>query len=153
MCVIPFCEEEACGGCLNCSPEQFLCENHNNMIHAGGRSPHYPEVWKVKIYGAQSPPVTFSIMKWNPISCVLSPLGVFVCFLTTPLNLFMNFVTCPAGFSSYCDSFFFFSFFFFFLPGLLPKIRGNPDPSGPFPRSATDFLCCVFNVCKLGRAS
>ena len=84
----------------------------------------------------------YSIIRWD------CDVYLVTCFLITPLNLFMNFVTCPAGFSSYCDSFF---VFFFFLPGLLPKIRGDPDPSSHFPRSATDFLCCVFNVCKLGR--
>ena len=33
---------------------------------------------ELKIYGAQSPQGTFSIMLWNPISCVLWPLGNFV---------------------------------------------------------------------------
>ena len=47
MCVIPFCEEEACGRCLHCSPGQFLCADHINLVHAGGRSLHHPEVWKV----------------------------------------------------------------------------------------------------------
>ena len=47
MCVIPFCEEEACGRCLNCSPGQFLCENQINSVNAGGRSLHHREVWKV----------------------------------------------------------------------------------------------------------
>ncbi|XP_066023302.1 uncharacterized protein [Pocillopora verrucosa] len=46
MCVIPFCEEEACGRCLHCSPGQFLCADHINLVHAGGRSLHHPEVWK-----------------------------------------------------------------------------------------------------------
>ena len=47
MCVFPFCEEEACGRCLHCSPGQFLCADHINLVHAGGRSLHHPEVWKV----------------------------------------------------------------------------------------------------------
>ena len=47
VCVIPSCEEEACGRCLYCSPGQFLCADHNNLVHAGGRSLHHPEVWKV----------------------------------------------------------------------------------------------------------
>ena len=47
MCVIPFCEEKACGRCLNRSPGRFLCEKHINSVHAGGRSLHHPEVWKV----------------------------------------------------------------------------------------------------------
>ena len=32
---------------LNCSPGQFLCENHINSVKAGGRSLHHREVWKV----------------------------------------------------------------------------------------------------------
>ena len=47
MCVIPSCEEEARGRCLNCSPGQYLCEAHINSVHAGGRSLHLPEIWKV----------------------------------------------------------------------------------------------------------
>ena len=47
MCVIPFCKEEARGRCLNCSPGQFLCKNHINTVHAGGRSLHQPEIWKL----------------------------------------------------------------------------------------------------------
>ena len=33
---------------------------------------------ELKIHRAQSPPVTLSVMLWNPISCVLWPLGNFV---------------------------------------------------------------------------
>ena len=47
MCVTPFCEEEACGRCLHCSLGQILCADHINLVHAGGRSLHHPEVWKV----------------------------------------------------------------------------------------------------------
>ena len=76
ICVIPFCEEEACSRYFNCS----LCKNHIKIVHAGGRSLRHQEVWKVlKIYGAKSPLVTFSIIMWNPISCVLWPLRSFVC--------------------------------------------------------------------------
>ena len=35
------------GRCLNCSRGQFLCENHINIAHAGGRPLHHQEVWKV----------------------------------------------------------------------------------------------------------
>ena len=49
--LIPFCEQEACSRCLICSPGQFLCENHNNIVHAGSRSLHHPEVWKVNPKG------------------------------------------------------------------------------------------------------
>ena len=47
MCDFLFCEEDACGRYLNTSPGQFLCENHINTVHAGGRSLHHPEVRKV----------------------------------------------------------------------------------------------------------
>ena len=80
MCVIPFCEEEACGRCLNCSPGQFLCANHISLVHAEGRSLHHPEVWKGRWrFLEHSPPVTFSIMLWNPIQSVPWPLGNLVC--------------------------------------------------------------------------
>ena len=48
MCVIPFCEEEACGRCLDYSPGQFLCAVHISLVHARGRSLHHLEVSKVK---------------------------------------------------------------------------------------------------------
>lgn len=44
-CVI--CEQAAIGRCLDCSPGHFLCHDHVKIIHAGGRSLHKPEVWKV----------------------------------------------------------------------------------------------------------
>ena len=40
MFVIPFCDEEACGRCLYCSPGQFLCADHISLVHAGGISLH-----------------------------------------------------------------------------------------------------------------
>ena len=49
---------------------------------------------ELKIHRAQSPPVTFSVMLRNPISCVLWPLGNFVCkdvvlwFNCTDIHLF-----------------------------------------------------------------
>ena len=46
-CVLPSCEEDAIGRCLHCSPGQYLCEGHINIVHAGGKSLHQPEVWKV----------------------------------------------------------------------------------------------------------
>lgn len=48
LCVLPACEEEAVGRCLDCCPAQFLCEAHLSSVHAGGRSLHQPEVWKVR---------------------------------------------------------------------------------------------------------
>ncbi|RMX39089.1 hypothetical protein pdam_00017537, partial [Pocillopora damicornis] len=50
MCVIPFCDEEACGRCLYCSPGQFLCADHISLVHAGGRSLHHPEVWRTTLH-------------------------------------------------------------------------------------------------------
>ena len=47
MCTIPKCEREASGRCLRCGPAQYLCEEHMNIVHAGGRSLHQPEIWKV----------------------------------------------------------------------------------------------------------
>ena len=47
MCIIPKCEKEACGRCLHCGPAQYLCEEHMNIVHAGGRSLHQPEISKV----------------------------------------------------------------------------------------------------------
>ena len=46
-CVIPSCEGDARGRCLDCSPGQYLCEGYINIVHAGGKSLHQPEVWKV----------------------------------------------------------------------------------------------------------
>lgn len=46
-CVIPSCGKDAFGRCLHCGPGQFLCEEHIETVHAGGRSLHYPEFWKV----------------------------------------------------------------------------------------------------------
>ena len=48
LCVFPACEKEAVGRCLDCGPAQFLCEAHLSSVHAGGRSLHQPEVWKVR---------------------------------------------------------------------------------------------------------
>lgn len=50
MCIIPKCEREACGRCLHCGPAQYLCEEHMNIVHAGGRSLHQPEIWKDERY-------------------------------------------------------------------------------------------------------
>ena len=55
MCVMPLCEEEACGRCLNCSPGQYLCESHIDLVHARGRSLHHREVWKVSWRFMQHP--------------------------------------------------------------------------------------------------
>ena len=48
-CVIPSCGKDAFGRCLHCGPGQFLCEEHIETVHAGGRSLHYPEFWKVGV--------------------------------------------------------------------------------------------------------
>ena len=45
-CVI--CNKAATGRCLDCSPGHFLCHHHLKIVHAGGRSLHKPEVWKVR---------------------------------------------------------------------------------------------------------
>lgn len=48
-CVIPSCGKDAFGRCLHCGPGQFLCEEHIETVHGGGRSLHYPEFWKVSV--------------------------------------------------------------------------------------------------------
>lgn len=48
LCVLPECDMEAVGRCLDCGPAQFLCEAHLSFVHAGGRSLHRSEVWKVR---------------------------------------------------------------------------------------------------------
>ena len=41
-------EQAAIGRCFDCSsPGHFLCHDHLKTVHAGGRSLHKPEVWKV----------------------------------------------------------------------------------------------------------
>ncbi len=47
QCVVPACGKDATGRCLQCGPGQFLCEEHIETVHAGGRSLHHPEIWKV----------------------------------------------------------------------------------------------------------
>ena len=64
----------------------------------------------------------YSIIRWD------RDVYLVTCFLTTQLNLFMNSVSCPAGFSSYCDSFF---VFFSYLGSCLNK--GGPGPLEPLP--------------------
>ena len=46
-CATSSCQKDAFGRCLNCSPGQFLCEEHRITVHVEGRSLHYPDFWKV----------------------------------------------------------------------------------------------------------
>ena len=46
-CNIPSCSEKACGRCLDCGPVHFICDEHIRLVHAGGKSLHNPEIWKV----------------------------------------------------------------------------------------------------------
>jgi len=48
-CVIPSCGNDAFGSCLHCGPGQFLCKEHIETVHGGGRSLHCPEFWKVSV--------------------------------------------------------------------------------------------------------
>lgn len=50
LCVLPECNVEAVGRCLDCGLAQFLCETHLSFVHAGGRSLHQSEVWKVRTF-------------------------------------------------------------------------------------------------------
>lgn len=46
-CVTSSCQKDGFRRCLNCSPGQFLCEEHKRTVHVEGRSLHYPDFWKV----------------------------------------------------------------------------------------------------------
>lgn len=45
-CVIPGCTNDALGRCLDCGPAMYLCEEHIQVVHAGGKSLHKPQAWK-----------------------------------------------------------------------------------------------------------
>ena len=47
-CVIPDCMNDAPGRCLNCGPAMYLCEEHIQVVHAGGKSLHKAQAWKVR---------------------------------------------------------------------------------------------------------
>ena len=47
-CVIPGCTNDALGRCLDCGPAMYLCEEHIQVVHAGGKSLHKPQAWKVR---------------------------------------------------------------------------------------------------------
>lgn len=49
-CVIPGCTNDALGRCLDCGPAMYLCEEHIQVVHAGGKSLHKPQAWKVIDY-------------------------------------------------------------------------------------------------------
>ena len=46
-CIIPSCKEKACCRCLDCGPVHFMCDEHTNMVHAGGLTLHCPQIWMV----------------------------------------------------------------------------------------------------------
>ncbi|KXJ06893.1 hypothetical protein AC249_AIPGENE21576 [Exaiptasia diaphana] len=46
QCVAPGCPEHAVGRCVDCGPSTYLCKNHMDFVHAGGRSLHKTEKWK-----------------------------------------------------------------------------------------------------------
>lgn len=48
MCVISFCTYDALGRCLDCGPAMYLCEEHIQVVHTGGKSLHKPQAWKVR---------------------------------------------------------------------------------------------------------
>jgi len=46
-CVIASCANRASSRCQQCGPAYYLCAEHVEVLHAGGRTLHQPEDWKV----------------------------------------------------------------------------------------------------------